>query len=178
MSSKALRSFDIEIFKLAEKVYEYQFGFDDSFFEAFENSPIQKGKGVCNLTLRKTATMMELDFKIEGELELTCDRSLEPFNEPLAFDQHLILKFGDEDQVLSEDIEIIERDTQKINIAQYLFEFISLAVPMKRLHPRFRDQNDDEDEVVYTSSDENEDNSDADESADPRWDILKKLKDN
>ena len=37
----------------------------------------------------------------------------------------------------SDDLLQITTDTQNINVAQHLFDYIGLAVPMKKLHPRY-----------------------------------------
>ena len=71
------------------------------------------------------------------------------------------------------NVEILE---EKINIGEFIYEFITLAVPLKKLHPRFEDEleEDDEPEMIYTSQDEEE--TDDSQETDPRWEALKKLK--
>ena len=59
-------------------------------------------------------------------------------------------------------------------------EFIALAIPLKKLHPRFKDEEEqDEDlstgKIVYSSEAEGDENKNENEG-DPRWNILKKLK--
>jgi uncharacterized protein len=66
-----------------------------------------------------------------------------------------------------------------LELGQYLYEFIALAVPMKRLHPKFQQEDEGLDEhengkIVYTSEDPNQEKKD--DEIDPRWNILKKLK--
>jgi uncharacterized metal-binding protein YceD (DUF177 family) len=53
-----------------------------------------------------------------------------------------------------------------------MYEFIAVAIPIKKLHPRFRDEDggDEAGKIVYRASTE------GDSSVDPRWDALKKLK--
>jgi uncharacterized metal-binding protein YceD (DUF177 family) len=84
---------------------------------------------------------------------------------------------------MSDEIIMIHRDTATLELGQYMYEFIALAVPMKKLHPKFQETEEDEDEenpegkIVYTSSDSSGDDKDDDNNGiDPRWDILKKLK--
>lgn len=172
MSSSVYKTFNIDIYKLSFKKHEYQFEWDDSLFTIEENSLVQKGHGECELILDKSETMITLDFKISGNVELTCDRSLELFDQAIKLNEHLILKLGDENVELSDDIIMIHRDTQQLNIAEYLYQYINLSLPMKRLHP---DLIDEEDEgvvfVTETRAEENNNNED-----DPRWAALKKLK--
>ena len=101
----------------------------------------------------------------------------------------MILKFGDHDEELTEEIEIIRRNTAQINVARYIFDFIVLSLPMKKLHPSQRSGADDdsaeptgeEGTLVYSSgapADEaaTDEATDDDAPIDPRWEALKKLK--
>jgi uncharacterized protein len=178
---KALRDFDIHIFKLSNELHQYQFEIGDSFFALFENEIVEHGKLVADISLDKTDRMIQLHADIHGHLTLTCDRSLEEFEEDIQASKTMLYKFGEEEQELSDDVMVIHKDTQTINIASILFEFILLEVPMKKIHPKFRDEYDEEDGellVVYTSeSDESdeEDESNKEEQIDPRWEKLKNL---
>ena len=178
---KAKRDFDIHVFKLSNGVHEYQFKMEDSFFELFDNEIAKTGNLEVRVSLDKSERMIQMAFEIEGKVGLTCDRSLEPFDEEIFSETRMIYKFGEEEQELSEDVMVILPDTQAINIADILFEFLLLAIPMKKLHPKFRDEDqDDESEVIpiYFSEEENdaEDDQTEQELMDPRWEKLKNLK--
>jgi uncharacterized metal-binding protein YceD (DUF177 family) len=77
-------------------------------------------------------------------------------------------------------------ETQYLNIAQHLYDYIGLAIPMKKLHPRFVEEDqareeeaDTEGLLIYSTgseADENEDDDDEDGPVDPRFAALKKLK--
>jgi uncharacterized metal-binding protein YceD (DUF177 family) len=188
---KARKQFDINIIKLTNGSHHYQFDIDSSFFSEFENSFIEKGDLKVNLELTKSETMIQAGFFIEGNIELTCDRTLETFDEPISVHENLIFKYGEDFAELSEDIITIPRDLPTLNISQFVYEFIGLAVPMKKLHPRFRAEMEEalEDEetegiLIYsTGGDEEEtedENSipDEEDKKDPRWEILNKLKKN
>jgi uncharacterized protein len=175
-----LKDFEIGIGRLSEKGHTYHYQLGDTFFKLFPESLIDTGKLEVLVELEKSVTMLQLSFDIQGHIELVCDRSLEPFDYPLNFQEHLILKFGDHHEELTDEIELIERDTQEINIGRYLYEFIGLAVPMKKIHPKYEGQTFEETEegmLVY-SSQLSQGEAPEEESTDPRWEILKKLKDN
>lgn len=169
---KELKEFKIEIFGLSNSTHEFNFGFNDDFFTHFENSLVSKGKGTCYVHLTKTDSMITLGLSIKGSIELECDRSLELFDFPIEVSKEIIYKYGDEEKELSEDVFVILKGEQEINIATFLYESISLEVPMKKLHPKF--QNDpDTDEMIYISEEQEEA---SEEKTDPRWEALKKLK--
>ncbi len=178
-----LRTYDIHIVGLDNKRYEYDFISDRSFFAALDQELIKTGNVQTHLVLDKSETMIRLDFHIVGTVEQTCDRSLDEYDESVDTQRSMLLKFGDHNEELSDEIELIERNTSTINVARYIFEFISLSLPMKRLHPRFReedDQDDDQDvKLIYSSGPEtNNDDADDQPEIDPRWAALRKLSDN
>ena len=93
----------------------------------------------------------------------------------------MLLKFSDHNEELTDEIELIERNTPTVNVARYIFEFISLSLPMKKLHPRFRAEIDDEDDesegkIIYQSEPEPDETGNA--PLDPRWEALRRLNDN
>jgi uncharacterized protein len=84
-----------------------------------------------------------------------------------------MFKYGEEASELSDEIVIITRDQATLELGQFMYEFISLEIPIKKLHPKFRDEEDDngEGKIVYKSE-----SKDDDSDIDPRWEKLKKLK--
>ena len=181
---KELSKYNIDIYGLEDKQYDYDMESGDAFFEELDQDLIEHGHFKTHVELKKSATMIQLHFHTEGVVELLCDRSLEPFEEPVVSDERLILKFGDHNEELTDEIEIINRNTNRINIAKYIFEFIALSLPIKKIHPSLRTDDDetitpDDDEVILVYSSESTDEDEDDEvpeKIDPRWEALKKLK--
>ena len=171
------RNYKIDIFNLAVGEYEYDFDFSDDFFQNFDNSPVQRGSGKVKIELSKSETFLELSFDISGKIELICDRSLDPFEYPIEVQKRLVFKFGSEEEELSDEIVMIPWDSNSIELGQYIYEFIAIEIPMKKLHPRFQQDMDDidtEDEIIYSSDDGTVQESNGD--LDPRWEKLKELK--
>lgn len=169
---KDLRAYKIDIFGLSNSAHDFNFSFNSDFFAYFENSLVSKGNGTCDVVLMKSDSMITLNLQIEGSIELECDRSLELFDFPISVKKEIIFKYGDEENELSEDVFVILKGAQEINIATFLYESISLEVPMKKLHPKFQDETET-DEMIYISESDQES---QEESTDPRWEALKKLK--
>ena len=88
-----------------------------------------------------------------------------------------MFKYGEVEEEMTDEIMVIHQDKASLNLGQYLYEYIALALPMKRIHPKFQEQEDEEDDdetegrIIYTSEEEKKD-----DAIDPRWDVLKKLK--
>ncbi|CAN5250826.1 DUF177 domain-containing protein [soil metagenome] len=182
------KSYDIDIIKLKEGKHEFSFEIDDAFFNKFEdNNLLHKGNLKVDLLLSKEANLMNASFHIAGTVEVTCDRSLELYDQELSTDQKILYKYGPEEMEIDDDIIMITRDTPSINVAQLIYEFIILAIPLKKVHPDYREEMDEDDfdadgEVVYRSDDMDEEESEDDpktdttDKTDPRWEALKNLK--
>lgn len=170
-----MKGFGINIIGLSNKVHHFEYEFGDEFFRHYGSELVSTGTFRADVALNKHETFIEADFSIKGTLQLTCDRCLELFDHPVSIHSRIVFKFGDHDEEITEEIVMIHRDTATLEIGQYIYEFIGLAVPLKKLHPKFAQDDDDSDEgkIIYTSEDPQQENN---EEVDPRWDILKKLK--
>jgi uncharacterized metal-binding protein YceD (DUF177 family) len=174
-----LKAFSVNIIGLSNKVHQFQYEFGDEFFAAYGSGLISKGQFKADVELNKHETFIEATFKITGHANLICDRSLDPFEYPIDFKKKIVFKYGDTDAELSDEIIMIHRDTDTLELGQYIYEFIGLEIPIKKLHPRYLDEMDMDDgaagKIIYTSG-ESKNDPDDDENIDPRWEILKKLK--
>ena len=175
-------AYGVNIIGLSNKVHQFDFEIGDEFFRQYGNNLVSQGTFRAEVALDKHETFIGADFKIKGTATLTCDRSLEPFEYPIWTTKKILFKYGETDEEISDEIIMINRDTATLELGQYIYEFIALAIPMKKLHPRFRTEDITDDEtaegkIVYSSgSADNEGGDDNDDNIDPRWNILKKLK--
>jgi hypothetical protein len=102
----------------------------------------------------------------------------------------MILKFADRTEEVTDELMLIDRHVQQINVAQDIFDFIFLEIPIKRLHPKFveeevegfdEEDEDDEDwddddllwedeegEFVYTTGGGDDDDEDEEEYEEKR----------
>ena len=157
--------------RLSSNVHHFRYEIDDGFFERYGKDLVSKGSFDAKVDLEKQETLITASFEISGDAILTCDRCLEPFSYPINVRKQVIFKFGEEDEEVTDEIVIIKRETVQLELGQYIYEFISLEVPMKKLHPRYAaEEEPGEGKIIYSSASEEK------EATDPRWDILKKLK--
>ncbi len=175
-----LGAYSVNIIGLSNKEHQFNYEFGDEFFRKYGADLVESGTFQVDLLLDKHETFLEARFKIKGVARLICDRSLEPFDFPIENTHLLVFKYGEADEEVTDEIMIIHRDTATLELGQYIYEFIGLSIPLKKLHPRFQDEADDdnsEGKIVYSSdSTENNAESKDGEDIDPRWNILKKLK--
>ena len=167
-----LKEFLINIASLRNETYEFQFHIDKMFFENFGKELVQDGNLDVHLSLIKHDGFLETTFKIKGSVKLICDRSLDEFDYALDLNNPVIFKFAEEAEEISEEVIHLRRDADTLNAGQYIYDMIGSALPMKRLHPRFEQENDEngDGKIIYSSATKDED------TIDPRWEKLKKLK--
>jgi uncharacterized protein len=167
-----LRHFIIPFSGLKVGNYTFTFEIDDKFFEHFEYSEISKGKLHVECQLDRQVRMMVLYFDITGTVSVPCDRCAEEFDLPLEGRQKLIVKFGADHTEESEDILIITEKEHELDVSQYLYEYIHLLLPIKKVHGTDESGNSlcNPDVLRYIKETE-------DHPVDPRWEVLQKLKD-
>lgn len=129
--------YDIYFCDLNTKIKELDFVIDQEFFKMFDyeeefTSPVLD----LHVKIEKVRDFFLINFHLIGEVTLNCDVSLDAFCCPLESKWKMLLKFGpefkDEDQ---EGVLILSFNTNKLNIAQYVYEEFLLALPKKRIHP-------------------------------------------
>lgn len=182
-------AYRINIVGLSNKVHHFTFeDVGPDLFKEYGSDVLSEGKFQVEVSLDKRETFLEAGFNIRGTARLVCDRSLEPFDYPIHTRRKVVFKYGDQDEEITDEIMIIQRDTAWIELGQYIYEFIALSIPLKKLHPRFQDEagedDDNEGRIVYTSggTDDDDTSGHTDENGkdnddiDPRWNALKKLK--
>ncbi len=174
-----MRAYTVNIVGLTNKEHHFAFEMGQEFFKHYGSELVSEGNLTAEVVLDKRETFIEATFLITGVVKMVCDRSLDPFEEPIKRRRKLVFKFGDTNEELSDEIIVIHRETEKLELGQYMYEFIALEVPIKKLHPRFRDEESEEEgqegKIVYSSA-EKDKNQPGDDNVDPRWDNLRKLK--
>jgi uncharacterized protein len=170
-----LKEFAVNIIGLSKKAHLFNYHLEKGFFEKYGTEAVSEGRFDVEVVLDKKETFIEVDFKISGKAALVCDRTLDPFDFPINETRKVVFKYGEEAQEISDEIVIITRDQDSLDLGQYLYEFIALAIPIKKLHPRFAHEAGNDQPMVYSTS-QNETEEKENEPIDPRWEKLKKLK--
>jgi uncharacterized metal-binding protein YceD (DUF177 family) len=169
-----LKQFVIQFRGLKNESHHFDFVIDKKFFDAIEYAELEQGTVNVSVDLIKEERMMIFEFGISGEVEVECDRCLDPFFQPINGTERLIVKFGEEYEEQSDDVIIIPESDYKFDLTTYIYEYIRLMLPMQCIHP-------DDDEGYSTCNQEMLDRlsvENEEPTIDPRWDALKKLKEN
>ncbi|GLU43297.1 DNA-binding protein [Muricauda sp. NBRC 101325] len=171
-----LKEFFIPFSGLKLGKHDFVYEIDNAFFESFEYQEFNGASIRVKAILEKMSTMMELQIEAEGTVNVDCDLTGEPFDQPIESDLRLVIKFGEEYNDEDDEILIIPHGEHQINIAQYVYEMLVLAVPQKRIHPGVEDgtlKSEILDKLEQLQPKETKESSD--DKTDPRWDDLKKL---
>ena len=165
--------YSIPLAGLKEARYTYEFEIGNHFFGSFEESEIKRGELRAVVVLQKCSTHIELDIVINGKAEVMCDRCLEAFYMPVSTANRLFIRQGREWDESDPDMITMPLDEHEIDLSQFFYEYIHLALPIKRIHP------DDSDGNSTCNPDMIRKLNDllvhGEEETDPRWDDLKKL---
>ena len=174
---KALKAYTIPFVGLKVGEHDFDYQIDNTFFQNFEYDEFNAVDVKIDLKFEKKTTLLELYFSAEGSVNINCDVTNEPYDQAIADKFKLVVKFGDEHNDDNDDILIVTHGEYEINVAQYIYELIVLAVPAKRIHPGVEDGTLQSD--ILSKLDELSPGEDSktksSEAIDPRWNNLKKL---
>jgi uncharacterized metal-binding protein YceD (DUF177 family) len=181
--SKILNRYLVQFKGLAVGQHVFSYDVDKALFDEFEASDITDGSLSVEVILNKLSNMLELDVYIEGDVEVKCDRCLEPFTIPTQFEGKLIVRISDsvdESENDNDEILYVSSNEHEISLGQYIYESICLSIPIQRYHGMLGTSTDDCDSEMLTHlnmlapNDEEKEEPDTDS----RWDKLKDLMNN
>ncbi|TVR39627.1 MAG: DUF177 domain-containing protein [Bacteroidia bacterium] len=130
-----LKPYKIGFTGLSEGNHRFLFDIGADFFSCFHESEVGESAVGLDLNLEKRSNMLVLDFVFKGWLALTCGRCLSDYHEPVDYAERLYVKFGEDYIEESEDVVVIPFTESHFDIAHYIYEFIHLHLPLRRVHP-------------------------------------------
>ena len=169
--------FTIPISGLKEGRNIYNFEINKEFFDKFEESELKEGDLTATVEAEKRPSHIVLNVKISGRLRICCDRCLEMFYYPVECENRILVKFGKTMVDIDPDILIIPVDENELEMNQYFYEFLHLALPIKRVHPDGKNGKSTCDPDMLKKIEEHIVIGEGSNN-DPRWEELKKLMNN
>ena len=149
--------------------YQYDFSLGKEFFDRYENDEICDGKVKIATVLEKNERVMMFKFKLEGEVTTRCDRCLGEIKVPIEGEECLNVRLTDTETSDDENVAILPEDAYEIDLAQWLYEYVAVRIPMQHIHP---EGECDSEVTKYIGS---EDVAVEEKEIDPRWAALKEL---
>ena len=186
--------YNIPLKSSAEQFETYEYALDNDYFALVSDDDSEVKRGVVKLALdvKRISMSFELNFKLSGTVFVPCNRCLDDMPIEIDSENRLVVKFGKEYSEESDEIVIIPESEDSINIAWFIYEFISLSVPIKHVHlpgkcnkvmssklnkHKAVDSNDmDDDDDTPSDASFEDDAADLSGDGDDRWDALKDMK--
>jgi uncharacterized metal-binding protein YceD (DUF177 family) len=165
-----LKQFRILFAGLKSGNHTYHFHIDKDFLSHYNIPEIDNINAELDFSLDKQTAVLTLNFELEGKVDTLGDRCGDELSLSIYFCQELLIKFGKEAGEESEKIIIIPSAETEIEISQYIYEFITFAIPLKKIHPEGKCNKESLKKLNDIKAD-----TEKKENIDPRWQELAKL---
>lgn len=169
-----ISAFLIPFIGLKDGVHHFDFIVNNEFFEGYDFFDFKKADVKVHLVFEKKTTMLNLDFKASGKVNVPCDVSNEPFDLSINSDFHLVVKFGDIDNRNDDQLLMLPHGSHQIDVAHYIYEMTVLSIPPKKVHPGIKNGTL-KSEILEKLKDLTPKEKSLSDETDPRWDKLKDL---
>ncbi|MGQ9620996.1 MAG: YceD family protein [Bacteroidales bacterium] len=125
----------IPLFGLGEGHHIFDFKIGNQFFDGFAESEIKEGELVAVAGIDRGPSCIDLTIKITGNVKVCCDRCLDMYLQPIECENHIVIKPGKYMDDSDPDILVVPPDEKELDLSQLLYEYIHLALPLRRVHP-------------------------------------------
>lgn len=134
------REFEIAFVGLKPGVHVYEYTILDSFFEKYGAQDFSNCNASVKLSLDKNNGFMQLHFDVGGTVDVDCDRCGNTIHKQLWDEFDMIVKLVENPDEMNEqeedpDVYYISRTESHLHISDWVYEFVSLSVPMQRQCP-------------------------------------------
>jgi uncharacterized metal-binding protein YceD (DUF177 family) len=131
------REYEIAFVGLKPGVHLFEYQIDDKFFTAFQQQDFKNCDAKVKLALDKQNGFMLLKFEIGGKIDVNCDRCSSDLPLELWDEFNVVVKLSDNPDQMNEqeedpDVYYISRGESHLHLAEWIYEFINLSIPMQR----------------------------------------------
>jgi uncharacterized metal-binding protein YceD (DUF177 family) len=132
------REFEIAFPGLTPGIHVYEYRIEDKFFVSYGEQDFTNCVADVKLSLDKNTSFMQLKFDIGGEVDVLCDRCGNTLRKQLWDEFNIVVKMVDDPDIMNQqeedpDIYYISRNESHLSVADWIYEFINLALPMQRM---------------------------------------------
>lgn len=169
--------YNVDLKGLKAESLTMEFDLDNAFFADIDGEEFQRGAVKAYVTVKKGRDLFDFTFALAGEVIVPCDRCLDDLAIDVDTESVLKVRLGDTYADDGDTVIVPEADGG-INIAWYLYEFIVLALPMKRVHAPGKCNHEMTGRLKKHSRSEDEEDLNSempDVGIDPRWEGLKAI---
>jgi len=171
-----ISAYNIAFKGLALGTHEFDFQIDKKFFDHFDGGIADDGDIQAKIVLEKQSALMVLWFHVSGTVKIQCDRCLELYDQPVESENKVFIKYGEDDFEDGDDVIWVNVNDHQVNVAQMIYDFIILAIPIRQVHPKGKDGKSlCNPEMLQKLKNLTHTQEKPEEETDSRWDDLKKL---
>jgi len=155
---------------------------DESFFNIDELSEVRRADVDVTLEVtRKSENTYHLEINCNGTVTIPCDRCLDDLDLPVEENYCLnVEQMGTELDDTGDELLIVPSDWRELDTAPIVRDTVLLAIPMTHCHESEDDCNPDMldalDSHLAGAVPDDDDTQSETTGTDPRWEALKKLK--
>ena len=155
---------------------------DESFFNTDEQTEVRRADvDVTVEVTRKSETTCHLEISCHGTVTIPCDRCLDDLDLPVDTDYSLnVEQMGTELDDSNDELLIVPSEWRELDTAPLVRDTVLLSIPMTHCHESEDDCNPDMLEMLDShrveAVPEGDDDNSETTGTDPRWEALKKLK--
>lgn len=154
---------------LKDGAHEFDFVLGPAFFTATGVEEFLGGEASMHVRLEKSSHLLVTLIHVDGHINMLCDHCNAPMEQPIKGDQRQIFKLSAENETDDDELVSIDPGAHEINLTHYIFECISLHLPIRHVHaPGLCDP---EVEVALEKVQIHHE-----PTPDPRWAVLNKLR--
>jgi uncharacterized metal-binding protein YceD (DUF177 family) len=158
--------------------HKFDYVIDDSFFKDKEYSEVRQAHINTQVTLTNETNLLIFDIKMEGTINVQCDRCGDPFDFPVWGERKFIVSLTNDKFEDGDDIASLSLDESEIDISQNLYEYVNLLLPQRRIHPSNEDGTSGCNAEALKILNKFSEKEEEENKIDPRWDALKNIKQN
>jgi uncharacterized metal-binding protein YceD (DUF177 family) len=185
MNLQVLRTYDnsmnnpciIQFAGLKNGEHKFDYVISDAFFSEREYSEVKHALIHTHIILNKETNLLVFDIKMEGTINVMCDRCGDNFDFPVWGERKLIVSLTNSQFEEDDEIIYLPLNSSEFDLSQTLYEYIILLLPQRRIHPDNKDGtsgcNPEALKLLNKISARVDKNK-----TDPRWEMLKNIKPN
>ncbi len=173
------REYEIAYVGLKPGVHELNYEITDKFFALYQEQDFNNCQAKVKLSLDKKNGFMLLRFEIGGTISTFCDRCGNPLELELWDEFNITVKMVEEPEMMNNeeddpDVYYIGRNESHIYVADWIYEFINLSIPARKLCGTDEEGNDKCNQEIVSRLNNN---IETENSKNPLWEGLQKFKD-
>lgn len=132
------RDIEIAFVGLKPGLHEFTYDIDEKFFAEIETRDFANCSTKVKLVLDKKIGFMLLKFEVVGKADVVCDRCSNTLTMDLWDEFNMLVKMVDNPEEMNEleddpDVFYMSKTESHLHLNDWLFEFVSLSVPMQKM---------------------------------------------